>query len=122
MSHTTASVIKFCGDKNIIEDAHYKELSNFIELVNQWFDVHNSSRKLSKRGKNAYGVNLAVQDAILDKMTHVMTHLRATNRRTLLPFQKGVIVRNNSLKGLYCYLRKHYDLEYIITRRLNQDI
>jgi hypothetical protein len=62
------------------------------------------------------------QNITLDEMTSVMTDLRSIKRSSLLPFQKGFIISNKSLKGLYMYLHENFNLEYIITRKLNQDI
>jgi hypothetical protein len=121
LSHTTAKVIKFCGDNKLINSPYYEELSQFIELTDKWFDIFNMSQKFEK-GKGSYGIDLTTQNNTLDEMTHVIENLRAIKRSTLLPFQKGILISNKSLKGLYEYLNEHYDLEYILTRRLNQDI
>lgn len=52
--------------------------------------------------------------------------LRAVNVKSiniwcLCKFQKGVILSRQSLLGLYEMLRTNYNLEYIMTQRLNQD-
>lgn len=67
------------------------------------------------------------QDQILNKITTVMKNSRVGSHKTLLPFQKGIILSNTSLKELLKYLKEKYSTEnfkivYIITYRINQDV
>jgi len=43
-------------------------------------------------------------------------------RKTLMPFQKGILMSNNSLRNLFADMKEMYNIKYIITRRLNQDV
>ena len=121
-SYTTAKLLDYCGENKLIQCSNFKTLSDFIELVNNWFDLLNTSSKYSAKGVSAFGVNLNDQMKIIQKMTEVMTAMRVVRHRALLPFQKGIIITNKSLEGLYHYLVTTYNLEYIMTRRLNQDV
>jgi hypothetical protein len=100
--------------KKIIEYPYYKELASFIELVDKWFDLFNCSQKFDKKGQSCYGVNLLSQNITLDEMTSVMTDLRSIKRSSSLPFQKGIVISNKSLKGLYMYC---YDLNFAVNRK-----
>lgn len=60
-------------------------------------------------------------------MNEFVRNMRTPNRSTLLPFQKGILLTNQSLKQLLQYMKEQYSsdtftVEYIITRRLSQDI
>jgi predicted small secreted protein len=49
LSETTANVIKYCGDNKLISDPNYRATSAFIKLVNDWFDILNTSRKFGNK-------------------------------------------------------------------------
>lgn len=60
-------------------------------------------------------------------MTIFVKETRIGKHKTLLPFQKGIIVSNTSLQQLLSYLQEQYDtfdfpITYLITYRLNQDL
>jgi hypothetical protein len=97
--------------------------ADFIELVNDWIDVfnsHNPEETLNK--KMPYGLNLEVQDAILDKMFAEIQHLRVGSSERLYPFQGLLLTSILSLKGLYADLSgSHLRINYILTHRVNQD-
>lgn len=38
------------------------------------------------------------------------------------PFQKGIVITSKSLVSLYDDLRKRFNINYLLTRRLNQDV
>ena len=44
------------------------------------------------------------------------------NKTSLEHFQKGILISNNSLKMLLEYVNEHYEMKYILTNRLNQDV
>jgi len=39
-----------------------------------------------------------------------------------MPFQKGILMSNNSLRNLFADMKEMYNIKYIIIRRLNQDV
>jgi len=43
-------------------------------------------------------------------------------KKTLMPFQKGILMNNNSLRNLFADMKEMYNIKYIITRRLKQDV
>jgi len=51
-----------------------------------------------------------------------MSELRVKGRTGLLPFQKGILITNTSLKLLFDDLKSKHNIKYILTYRLNQDI
>ncbi|XP_011861392.1 PREDICTED: uncharacterized protein LOC105558377, partial [Vollenhovia emeryi] len=92
---------------------------------NNWFDVQNSQVKYGKHpGVNGYGVDLAKQEQTLVLMNLYTESMRVGSRKELMPFQKGILVSNQSIRGLFQYLQRKYpeECQYIITRRLQQDI
>lgn len=67
-------------------------------------------------------MSLDLQNSILDKMTSTMSNLRVKGRKSLLPFQKGIIMTNTSLQLLFEDLKGRFDIKFILTNRLNQDV
>lgn len=60
-------------------------------------------------------------------MNTFIKEMRVGKKATLLPFQKGILVCNKSLQEMFTYIKNKYSSEifqikYILTRRLNQDI
>ncbi|XP_073829694.1 uncharacterized protein [Musca autumnalis] len=119
-SNTTANALRKYSSLGL---DFYKatETANFIQIVNDWFDIHNSSLKnYSQAGKEAYGKKWEIQKPILDKMNEVMSQPIVPNKSSLEFFQQGILITNTSLEMMYQYLKK-YDFKHILTRRLNLD-
>lgn len=98
-------------------------IEKLIVFTNQ-IDL-NIAHKISMESlhrKKAFGLSLNLQTSILDKMTLNMTNLRVKGKTGLLPFQRGVLITNNSLKLLFEDLKIRYNIKYILTYRLNQDV
>lgn len=128
-SRRNALAIEYCGKKGFFsQNSYWQELSDVFLLINDWFDVLNSQSKFgSHSGSRAYGVELEHQNEVLGKMSQFISNMRVGKKSTLLPFQKGILLTNASLKKLLLYIKEKYssDLfipEYIITRRLCQDV
>ncbi|CAI6361011.1 unnamed protein product [Macrosiphum euphorbiae] len=120
-SDTVAKAIAYCGEKNYLDKQNWKDASEMILLFNNWFDIFNTQHKFDG-GTPSYGINLEHQDEFLDKMSTFILEMRVYGKKTLVPFQKGIAVCNKSLKSLLKYLKDEHGMEYIIGRRLNQDI
>ncbi len=119
-------LLKYLGDRErgLLKSRCWKETADFIGLVDEWFDVLNSSHKFGeKQSLNAFGMNFDHQVSVLNRITEVITSMRLKNpvSNGLYKFQKGVILSSQSITGLYRMLQKSFDLEYILTRNLNQD-
>jgi len=124
-SHTTAKAIQWAGEQGLLKTSEYERFSEFVSTVNKWFDVHNSKLRYgSHPGVNGYGQNLETQESILLLMTLYTENIRVGSRKALMPFQKGILVSNRSLRALFQYLQIKYpvDCQYIITRRLQLDV
>ena len=131
-SNTTAEAIRFCGmngylDKQYDKCENYQECADLLKLGNDWFDVLNSNRMYGRTKElHSYGIDLQYQNSILDKITSLMKNMRVANHHSLLPFQKGIVLTNISLQQLYNYLvekyTEHFEISFIMTRRLNQDV
>jgi hypothetical protein len=114
LSHTTATALKCFGKE---------KQGDFIETVNNWFDVMNSRMELGASPlKCSYGVYQEEQDAALQKMLRVIAQTRVKNRKGLLPFQKGIIIGIKSLISMFQNLKQVYQIRYLRTVCENQDI
>lgn len=125
LSKTSANSIRYLGERGLLETRNWEETANFISLVDEWFDIMNSSAKYGDvPSRNAFGTDLENnQINILHKMSDMMETMRVQNSRPkgLYPFQKGIILSCKSLVRLLERLNAMYNLEFIITQRLNQD-
>jgi len=70
----------------------------------------------------AYGLDLERQNELLARMDKFILSMRVHGKQALMQFQKGILMTNCSLRNLYEDLKLHYNIQYIITRRLNQDV
>ena len=59
--------------------------------TNDWFDVMNTRVYAadSRERVQTYGVNIDVQNNILDNMSQLISNMRVTGKNFMLPFQKG---------------------------------
>jgi len=124
-SNSIVSAIKWCNLKGLLPDFNSEEAAYVIKLCNDWFDIFNAKGKHDD--KNAYGVDIEKQNSILNNMTTFITELRLGRHKSLLLFQKGIIVSNTSLQEMLPYLQEKYStsnlkVSYIITYRINQDV
>ena len=115
LSHTVAVAMK-----NLTPEK--TDQSNFVSLINDWFDILNSRQKFSKTKLNcAFGVHFEEQLFVLNKMIKVSTNMRCNNRKTLVPFQRGIIISCKSLLNLFEELREKRGVKFLLTSHLNQD-
>ena len=115
LSRTTASAIRYAIPEK-------SELADFIQLVNDSFDVLNSRTKQGKfPWMSAYGLSLESQDKLLDEMYNTMSSMRVIGKTTLLPFHEGFMMSIAATKGLLKDINTAYGADYILTARLNQD-
>lgn len=124
-SNTNAAAIEWCGLRGFMNDClMWRETACFLSLFNKWFDVFNSMSKFGNHeGLHAYGIDLKKQNDILNKVTNMMKNMRVGKRKSLLPFQKGILLSNASLMHLYEDITsKNANIKYIMTNRLNQDV
>ncbi|VEN55423.1 unnamed protein product, partial [Callosobruchus maculatus] len=123
-SHTMSSAISRCGTLGSLTAENWVDCADFFKLVNDWFDVFNvSSPVTDSRARNrAYGLALEEQNKILDKMSEVMKELQVIDSRGKLPFQKGILLSNSALKMLLEDLKRRFSIQYLLTRRINQDV
>ncbi|KAJ4440540.1 hypothetical protein ANN_08681 [Periplaneta americana] len=120
MSHSVATALrhfKLGGDSSITENT-----SEFIEIVNNWFDLMNSYSPAHSKvpSKNAYGLKLEEQDNILKNMCDTINSMTCRGKRVKQVFQTAILVPISSLKYLLLDVQK-LGMTYILTHRLNQD-
>lgn len=103
-------------------DANEKEAGNFVQLVNDCFDVLNSRIPFNEKNKlkSGYGLYLDEQNKLLKEFQSVCYFMRFGKKKILLPFQRGYLMNIIALKGLYSDVQQ-YGVHYILTSRLNQD-
>lgn len=127
-SNQNALAIRWCGEKGFMSCIHWKYTSNVLKLFNDWFDIFNSNLKYGKCNEShAYGINVEIQNKIICNMDEFIKEIRVGQRTSLMQFQKGILVCNKSLQEMFLYIQQKYssetfDIKYILTRRLNQDI
>lgn len=128
-SNTNATALEWCGKKGFIKDClEWSETAKFLKLFNDWFDLFNSSNKFgSHSGIHAYGINTEKQNELLAEVSLLVKDMRVGKKNNLLPFQKGILINNESLKNLYndikiMFENNQYPVTYIMTTRLNQDV
>ena len=116
LSHTTAAAFRCVFPEK-------KEEADWIDLVNSWFDVLNSRLKFDANPqKSAFGINLEEQKSVLETFCKTMSETRSLKRKSLLPFQRGMLISSKALILLYEDLQRNFGIEYIRTACLNQDI
>ena len=116
LSHSTAAAFRCLFPEK-------KEEAEWIDLINAWFDVLNSRLKFDANPqKSAFGTNLPQQKAILETFCQKMQETRSLKHKSLLPFQRGMLISSRALLLLFEDLQQNYGVEYIRTACLNQDI
>ncbi|OXU21701.1 hypothetical protein TSAR_012429 [Trichomalopsis sarcophagae] len=126
-SNRSAKAILYCYEKGWLNDSVCPLASSCIKIINDWFDLFNTKLKFEKNKTDAYGLDLDRQNAILHDMSEFIKDLRVGNHKNLIDCQKGILRNNASLKSLFTYLKNTYstenfEIEYLLTFRLNQDI
>lgn len=137
-SNRNAKAIEYCGKKGFFKKDNWQIMARVLQLFNDWFDILNCKSKFGKHSDSkAYGMELKKQDAVIDEMNELLSKMyipikkneskTPCLRNALLPFQKGILLTNKSLKELFQYVKEKYStdsfkIEYLITRRLNQDV
>lgn len=124
LSNSVSKAIKYLGQKGFMSpDDSWEKVSEVVGLFNDWFDLFNSRSKFGGcPEKNAFGIDLEKQYDILRNVSTLIEKIRVGKHKSLVPFQKGILLSNRSLSELYQYLHTKYKIEYILTARLNQDV
>jgi hypothetical protein len=103
----------------------YKELSEFIKLVNDASDLLNVRTNQDNQNpcKAAFGKDLNVQTKILEKLSKNVTEFRIQDRRPAIkPFQKGIKLTCSSIQGMFKDLNQPpVNLDFLMTNHCNQD-
>lgn len=99
--------------------------AEFFELVDSFFDIMNSSKlhpPSNKPLRAGYGLEkyFSYQEKILRNIEREIDGMRIQGKKSLLPFQKGILISISSLSGLWNDLKK-LKFSYILTSRLTQD-
>lgn len=118
-SETTAKSVRYFGKQGLL---NWEDTSNFIALVDAWFDVLNSKRaNAEKYSRSGFGIHLKTQTDVLNSMLQTIRDMNVGGRDSLYQFQKGIIVSSQSLLRLYEFLQNSFEVGHILTYTLNQD-
>ena len=67
LSRTCANAINYLGERKVLKSKNWKETSDFIFLIDEWFDLLNSRNQYGEIGKsNAFGIELEKQVSTLN--------------------------------------------------------
>lgn len=130
-SRTNSKAIEYSGVTKLFPGTNEKEwrLQAYVfGLINDWFDLLNTKIKYEKNGAKGYGIDLESQNSLIEEMNTFIKEMRAGSRKSLMPFQKGILLSNQSLMQLLPFLRSKFkiddstEIQYILTRLLDQDI
>jgi hypothetical protein len=76
--------------------------ADFIELMNDWFDIFNSRHpNQTLHTKQPFGFNINFQMDFLDRVEEAIKILRVGSHKYLFPFQRGMLISIHSLRGLF---------------------
>ncbi len=120
LSGTVAKALTFLGNHGDIKSKNWSPTADFIQLINDWFDIFNLSIKIDSAGKRHAFQKYDKQLETISKITKTIKCLRVSGK--FLRFQKGILISCQSLETLYSSLHERFGMSYIMTRRLNQDI
>lgn len=122
LSNSTAMALKYFGEQGFLVSHNWEDTSNFLSLANSWFDVFNSRTPREINALKApYGMHLPEQSKIVEDMLNTAKTMKVGRKGSFFPFQKGLIISCQSLPKLYDFVKTKYNVQYIITHRLNQD-
>lgn len=82
MSPTTSTALLHCHNKHKEDTKLIENVANFIELVNDWFDLVNVSHPNNNLTpyKQPYGINIEEQNLLLDKMYDTFLKMRCIGK------------------------------------------
>ena len=116
LSHSTAKSFTFLyGDEMATQ-------SEAIETVNDWFDVMNSRQIVDKKFLGCgFGIHEDEQVSVLKKMEKLIMTMKINTKKSLLPFQKGILISIKAIQGLFEDLRQSFGINFIFSTHVNQD-
>ena len=71
--------------------------------------------------KSSLGRHFECQEKVMLQMIDTIESLRVVGKNSLMVWQHSLIIATRSLIGPYHELKKHYDVESVLTTRFNQD-
>ena len=61
------------------------------------------------------------QKKILDDFYETVSFIKVKGKKSLMPWQHGILTTNNAIQELYEFLKTQFGITYILTSRFNQD-
>ncbi len=122
MSWRTASLVKLLAPFVDPANKAMEEMANFIALVDRWFDCCNSQSKYDRKiMRSGFRVYHHQQVAVMEEMHSAIDGLIVIGKKSHMIWQTGILTSTKALLLLYDHLKQEHGLEYILTRRINQD-
>ena len=119
LSESTHNLLEYLGSKNLIKN-EWKPTSKFVKIIDQWFDIMNSSKIFGRKDINNAFRNKGDQLEVIQNVIDLFSKCKC--RGKLYPFMKGVLMSSKSLLNLFSDLNSIYGVKYIMTSKLNQDV
>jgi len=122
ISHTTATALQKYSDKLGVDSKITKDTAEFLELLNNWFDLVNVCHPNDHRTPftTPYGLCLEEQDALLSKVYETILSMTCIGKNNIQLFQKALLMHINGTRQLLNILKEH-GLKYLLTSKINQD-
>lgn len=123
LSNSVGKALLYMGQKGKLTSNNWLTTAEFTLLIDKWFDVMNSSipKDFKYPLKSSFDGSTN-QIKLLERVITLMKQSRVIGRKHLLAFQKGVILSSMSLISLHSELKEKFQIEYLLTERLNQDV
>ena len=119
LSESMVLALKQLAKKGILKSKNWEATSHFIDLVDKWFDLMNSSpNNVSKQSNNAF-TSSEYQLNILSSVIEVFETAKVNDR--VFPFMNGIVISSKSIHNIFADLKEMYSFRMLYTRRLNQD-
>lgn len=122
LSDTTAKALMYFGEKVLFEGVTWSATSDFVSLIDTWFDVLNSNMLYNKKPARSAFEAADNQIVVLQQMIDTISNLHVRGRNNPLMFQKGIIISSKSLQKLFAMVKDKYNITFLLTSRLNQDV
>jgi hypothetical protein len=116
LSHSVAVTLK-----RYLHDEESINLSDFIQNINDWFDIMNSSNTSTTSGFKKPYCDSFDQKKKLEKIYEMIDTMTPSNKTGKQVFQKGILVSIKSLQTLFSEMSSKYGISYILTYKINQD-
>jgi hypothetical protein len=115
ISHTTASALRFCVTKQLV-DQDALTTAWFLDFMNEWYDVMNA-RRIPASLFPSSTQKLQLLRSVMD----VISSMEFSGRTGWKPIQSGIQLSTSVVLNLYDRLVVNGNYKFLMTGRLTQD-